>query len=64
MNAKAWFYGTSFHGNVDRSSYATHEQITEKQICPLCRKEVDMLVHAWAKLDGKIAHDYCIRMGE
>lgn len=59
MNARAWFYGTSFH-NVDRTSYASQDQITERQICPLCKTDVVMGVHQWAKLDGKIAHDYCV----
>lgn len=60
MNSKAWLYSQSFH-SIDRSSYASHGQTTERQICPLCKTDVVMGVHAWAKLDGKIAHDYCIR---
>lgn len=61
MNARAWFYATSFNGRIDRSGYATHTEITERQICPLCKTDVVMGVHTYARLDGKIAHDYCIR---
>ncbi len=60
-NAKTWFYGQSFHGNIDRSSYATNQEVSERQICPLCKTDVVMEVHQWAKIDGKIAHDYCVR---
>ncbi len=46
---------------VDRSTPATYEQISTPQTCPLCHGKVDMTFHMWAKLDGEIAHDYCIR---
>ena len=63
MNANTWFYSQSFNGRIDRSTHPTHEQLTTKQMCPICHKEVNLLVHTWAKADDKIAHDYCLRTG-
>lgn len=63
MNAMEWFYSRTCNGRIDRSSHATHKQLTTKQICSICHKEVNLLVHTWVKVDDRIAHDYCVRTG-
>lgn len=47
---------------IDGSTWATYEQISTPQICQFCRCRVDMTVEMWVKADGKIAHDYCVRI--
>lgn len=46
---------------IDEKTPRTYTEITEKQVCPLCHKEVTY-VHTWVRLNGVITHDYCVRV--
>jgi hypothetical protein len=64
MNTMEWFYSRSFNGRIDRSSHATHEQLTtidDETNMPDLSQRSESLVHTWVKVDDRIAHDYCVR---
>ena len=44
---------------IDRATPRSFEQLGP-QTCPLCKMLVE-IDHTWCKLNGKIAHDYCVR---
>ena len=46
---------------IDRSTPRMPPSVTGPQICPICSKEI-AIDHMWCKVDGVVAHDYCVRI--
>lgn len=46
---------------IDRSTPRMPPSVTGPQTCPICNQEVKV-DHMWCKLNGTVAHDYCVRI--